>query len=100
MDGEKLDELFEPHSIHTSAELAERLQFLADFNSFLNERSPLPVDSALYQANVRLSTIPWWLAADKQPSRWYQVMTLPKLISAWAPDKSGGLALIGVSEGE
>jgi hypothetical protein len=97
---DSIGELTDPHSIHTSAELVERLQWLADLNSFLNERSPLPVDSALYQANVRISTIPLYLTAEEQPFRWYQVMTLPQLISVWSPDKSGGLALIGVSEGE
>jgi hypothetical protein len=99
-DLDSIGKLTDPHSIRTSAELVERLQCLADLNSFLNERSPLPVDSALYQANVRISAIPLYLTAEEQPFRWYQVMTLPEVISIWAPGESGGLALIGVSEGE
>jgi hypothetical protein len=100
IDDKMIDELFNFDSIRTSAELAERLQLLADFNSFLNERSPLPVDSALYQANVRISTLPLELAREEQPSRSYQVMTLSKVISIWAPGERGGVVLIGVSVGE
>jgi hypothetical protein len=99
-DLDSIDELTDPHSIRTSPELAERLQWLADFTSFLNERSPLALDSALYQANVRISSIPLTLTVEVKPARWYQVLTLPDLISIWTPGERGGVALIGVSEGE
>lgn len=87
-------------SIRTRDELTVRLQWLTDLSSFLDDRSPLGLDSATYRANVSISIIPLDLVVQQKPDRLYGEMTAPGLISIWSRCKNGDFVLTGVSEGE
>jgi hypothetical protein len=95
-----VDDLIDLNTIHTREALTTRLRSLKDFCSFLDERSPLPIDSAAYSANVLISTIPLELVVEQGPDRSYGEVTAPGLISIWQRSESGEFVLKGFSVAE
>ncbi|HUL16707.1 MAG TPA: hypothetical protein VLV88_11970 [Terriglobales bacterium] len=92
-----VDQLIDLDSIHTREELTTRLRLLREFSLFLDERSPLPVTSAAYRANILVSTVPLDLVAEHDAVRVYGATTAPGLISIWTRAGDGGLILKGLS---
>ena len=95
-----VDHLIDLHSISTNAELETRLATLRKLSAFLDERAPLPLESATYRANVSVSTFPLELLVEQDDSRFYGATTAPGLISVWEYGKNGGLVLKGLSVAE
>lgn len=95
-----VDHLVDLSSIHTSDELMARLQLLKKFSSFLDERSPLPVQSPGYRANVSVSSVPLDLLVEQDAGQLYGATTAPGLVTVWRHDKRGELILVGLSVAE
>ena len=96
-----VDHLLDLDSINTRDVLATRLHWLRDLVSFLDTECPCQLDSAIYRANLSISTIPLFLGVMKQNSEHlYAVMTASGLISIWNRSEGGELVLKGLSEGE
>ncbi len=95
-----IDHLIDLHSIRTRDELEIRLASLRELSSFLDERSPLPVQSLTYKANVSISTIPLNVLVKLGTARFFGATTAPGLISVWDYGTNGGVILKGVSVAE
>jgi len=93
-------DLMDLNSIRTHEELLDRVQWLREIVSFLNEHSPLNVGSTTYRANVFVSSIPLDIVAEQDTERFYGVMTAPGVVSIWSRDAKGDFFLKGIGEGE
>jgi hypothetical protein len=80
-------------SIATYSELAARLQRLRELNSFLDQHCPFRSDSATYQNNVGISTIPVELGVEQDSGRLYGVVAISDLLSGWIRTESGEFTL-------
>lgn len=93
-----LNQLGDLDSIHTRAELTTQLRWLRDLNSFLDKRSPLPLDSSTYEANALISTIPLYIGVTKDKSgNVYTALNLPGFITGWSREENGELVLKALS---
>lgn len=95
-----VDRLLDFDSIRNHEELEARLKSLRELSSFLDERSPLQVNSAAYKANTSISTVPLDLLVERDAAQFYGATTAPGLMSVWIYGKNGGLVLRGLSVAE
>jgi hypothetical protein len=95
-----VDHLVDLNSIRTRAELINRLKLLTEFSSYLDARSPLPLGSKSYMANLSISVIPLDLLVQPSNGGVYGATTLPGLITVWKRTSSGSLVLKGLSVAE
>jgi hypothetical protein len=95
-----INDLLDLDSIATHDQLAQRLQWRRDLNSFLERRRPIPPDSATFKANTSISVIPLQLGVTKEDSEnLYAVMSAQGLISIWTHAGKGNFILRAVSDG-
>jgi hypothetical protein len=97
---DSVDRLLDFDRIRSHEELEARLKSLRELSSFLDERSPLQVNSGAYKANTSISTVPLDLLVERDTAQFYGATTLPGLMSGWRHEKNVGLVLMGLSVAE
>ena len=95
-----LYDLLDFDTIRTRGELVDRLQWLREITSFLNNRNPVDLGSPTYKANVLISEIPLDIGVYLDTEHFYAIMTARGLISIWTRAETGDFVLKGISEGE
>jgi len=99
-DLDSVDRLIDLESIHTHQDFETRLKSMRELCSFLDKHAPLPVNSAVYKANVFISSVPLNLSVEQDATALYGVVTMPGLMSGWTRAANGQFILEGLSVAE
>jgi hypothetical protein len=94
-------DLTDLESIKTHDKLRDRIKWLRELNSFLNQHGFSPAEATTREANLSIAMIPFFLGVMKHGSdRVFAVMSISGLISEWVQNETGKFILRDVSEGE
>jgi hypothetical protein len=94
-------DLVDLETIDTHDKLRDRIKWLRELNSFLNQQGFSPAEATIREANLSIAMIPLFLGVMKQGSdRVFAVMSVSGLISEWTRSETGKFILKDVSEGE
>lgn len=92
--------LLDLDSIDTHDKLRQRIQWLRELNTFLNQHSSSHASAEIREANISIATIPLFMGVMRQePDRVFAVMGASGMISEWTKTETGEFIPIDVSEG-